>query len=246
MQFETRARPEPPSHRAALIAAAVLVVVLQRFVPYGALILYPFTLLSTWVHEMGHGVTALLCGGRFSQLLIYGNASGLAEFTIQSGYREALTAAAGLLAPPLVGALLLALARRASKAVLWVLMAAMLVSLVLYVRTQVGWLVLPGLLLLIAVVAHFGGNEGRMFFVQLIGLLLGLDTVSRMGYLFMQSASVGGAQRPSDIAGVARVLGGPYQLWGWLLAAISVLLLLLGLWAAWHRPAPRRRPTASP
>ena len=40
--------------------------------------LYPFTLLGTWVHEMGHGLGALLCGGRFDRLEIFEDASGLA------------------------------------------------------------------------------------------------------------------------------------------------------------------------
>ena len=31
--------------------------------PWGPLILYPFTLFTTWVHEMGHGLTALAFGG---------------------------------------------------------------------------------------------------------------------------------------------------------------------------------------
>lgn len=246
MRIEPRSRtPAAPAeaasgHRAALVIAAVMVVVLQRFVPYGQFILYPFTLLATWVHEMGHGVTALLCGGQFQQLQIYGDASGLAVTAVVAGYREAATAAGGLLAPPFVGALLLALARRFSRALLWGLVGALVLSLLLYVRTQVGWLAMAPLCGLLALVARYGGADGRLFMAQLIGVLLALDTVTRMGYLFVSSASVGGTQRASDIAGVAKILGGPFQLWGGLLAGISLLMLALGLRAAWGKGRQKR------
>lgn len=47
-----------------LVAAAGLTVLLWRF-PWGNYLLYPFTLLATWFHEMGHGLTALLLGESF-------------------------------------------------------------------------------------------------------------------------------------------------------------------------------------
>ena len=31
-------------------------------VPYGDTLLYPFTLLATWFHEMGHGLASMLLG----------------------------------------------------------------------------------------------------------------------------------------------------------------------------------------
>ena len=48
----------------------MLILALQGLVPYGGYLLYPFTLLSTWVHEMGHGVTALLRIGGTSAVLV--------------------------------------------------------------------------------------------------------------------------------------------------------------------------------
>ena len=63
------------------------------------------------------------------------------------------------------------------------------------------------------------------FFAQLVGLLLALDTIARADYLFMKSAQVGGAMRPSDVAGISSVMGGPTAFWGGLIAIISVVLL---------------------
>jgi hypothetical protein len=51
------------SSRRALVFAALTLLVVDRFVPFGRFFLYPFTLLSTWVHERGHGLAALWAGG---------------------------------------------------------------------------------------------------------------------------------------------------------------------------------------
>ena len=231
-----------PSPAAALIVAALLIWGLQRFVPYGRLILYPFTLLSTWVHEMGHGLTACLIGGRFAHLDIYADASGLAFFSAAPGARLALVAAGGLLAPPLVGMFLLVLGRRAARPLLAALALTMVASLVLWVRTPVGWLTVGGLAVVCVAAGRLLQARGRLFFVQLLGLLLGLDTVTRADYLFVSSAQVGGQLHASDVAGIASTLGGPPVMWGVLIAIVSSLLLLLGLWSVLGGAA-RRAPT---
>jgi hypothetical protein len=112
-----------------------------------------------------------------------------------------------------------------------VLALAMAASLVLWVRTPVGWLTVGGLALLIAAVARFADHSGRVFFVQLLGLLLALDTVSRADYLFMSSAQVGGQLMSSDVAGIKSAMGGPLVFWGGFIAVLSGLMLLIGLWS---------------
>lgn len=237
MQIERQqSRPNP---RAALIAGAVLILALQRLIPMGRQLLYPFTLLSTWVHEMGHGVTALLCGGRFERLDIFADASGLALSAVVPGVRQALTAAGGLLGPPFVGALCLLLARRTPRLVLYVLAAALLLSLPLWVRTSVGWITVGGLGLGIGLLARILSDGGRIFFAQLLGLLLALDTLARGDYLFMRSASVGGSVRPSDVAGIAQVMGGPVVMWGGVIALLSALLLIIGLYSVLRSDRPQ-------
>ena len=56
---------------------------------------------------MGHGLTALILGGHFTELKIFSNASGLAYSYAGDGVPSGLVAAGGLLAPPIVGALLI-------------------------------------------------------------------------------------------------------------------------------------------
>lgn len=229
MQNESVA--ERPSPRAALIVGALLILALERLVPMGRLLLYPFTLLSTWVHEMGHGVTALFCGGHFARLDIFADASGMAHSAVAPGVRQALVAAGGLLFPPLIGALCLLLSRRAARLLLFGLCAAMLLSLPLWVRTGIGWLSVGGLGLGLALLARTLGETGRLFLAQLVGLLLASDTLARSDYLFMQNARVGGAAHPSDVAAIANVMGGPVFLWGGVVAMLSALLLGVGLYS---------------
>jgi hypothetical protein len=228
-----------PSPRLALLVGALLILALERLVPMGQLVLYPFTLLSTWVHEMGHGVTALLLGGEFTRLNIFADASGIALFKVVPGVRQALAAAGGLIGPPLIGAVCLLLARRASRLLLYLLAGAMLLSLPLWVRTSVGWASVGGLGLAIALLARVLSDGGRLFFAQLIGLLLAFDTLSRGDYLFMRSARVGGATQLSDVAAIANVMGGPIWLWGGVVALISAFLLGIGLYSVLSR-GPKR------
>ena len=126
--------------RSAILIAAALLFVVAHYVPFGDVALYPLTLFTTWVHEMGHGLTALIVGGRFESLDIYRNASGLAYAYAAWGWPDALVAAGGLLAPPIVGAVILAVVHgpRRSRILLGLLAAALVVSMVICVRTPVG------------------------------------------------------------------------------------------------------------
>src|ERR1043165_7404197 len=73
-----RGRLQEMRPRTAILLAAALVFVVMAFVPFGPILLYPLSLFTTWVHEMGHGLTALAVGGEFRELSIFGNGSGLA------------------------------------------------------------------------------------------------------------------------------------------------------------------------
>jgi len=222
------------SPRRALVLAALLVVALQMLVPLGRQILYPFTLLGTWVHEMGHGLTAILVGGSFRLLEIFGDGSGLAHSSFQPGWRGGMVSMGGLLAPPLVGCAVLALARggRRARIILIALAAALLISVAIWVRSMAGLVAMPLVAAALGLVAWRGSGDSNLLVAQLVGLLLALDTVTRIDYLFTSSTERG----PSDIVKVAEAFGGHYLAWGALLATVSFALCALGLWRAW-RPA---------
>ena len=73
-----------------------------------------------------------------------------------------------------------------------------------------------------------------MVFAQFLGIVLAIDTVSRVDYLFTREVLINGEMIASDISGVARAFGGYYLVWGAVLSAVSFALLALGLYAAWR------------
>ncbi len=114
-----RARPDtgyvsvsarPRDTRLFLLLSGLITVILWRL-PYGREALYPFTLLATFVHEMGHGLTALAIGGQFHSLQFFSNGSGIAHYSVQWPAASALVAAGGLVGPSVAGAVLLAIGR---------------------------------------------------------------------------------------------------------------------------------------
>jgi hypothetical protein len=228
--------------RTIIIVAAVTVFVISAWVPFGSTVLYPLTLFTTWVHEMGHGLTALAFGGEFQSLEIHANAGGLARAYANAGWPDAMVAAGGLLAPPLLGSLLLAFVHgpRAARIVLGALAAALVVSVAIYVRSAAGVIAMPVVAALLGWAAWrgFADNPGRrVILVQVLSVILGIDTLTRMvGYSFTASTSDG--QR-SDVSAIAENIGGHYMMWGLAITTLALGMLALGLWRAWRRPEMR-------
>jgi hypothetical protein len=127
------------------LGASALVTVLLWRLPGGNYLLYPFTILATWFHEMGHGLTALMMGGTFHDLHLFANGSGFAQTggTLFLGrVGPALVAAGGPLGPALAGSLLILTSTRPQLAriSLTVLASALLISGPIWIRTGFGWL----------------------------------------------------------------------------------------------------------
>ncbi len=90
------------------LAVALLVSLLLWNLPFGAVALYPFKLLATWLHEMSHGIAMTMTGAGFDYILIYRDTSGLAYAETSVGpFATAVIAAAGYMGTPLWGAVLL-------------------------------------------------------------------------------------------------------------------------------------------
>jgi hypothetical protein len=226
--------------RRALVIATLVSIIVGSFVPFGSILLYPFTLLATWVHEMGHGVTAVMVGGGFDRLEIFADASGLA-YTSHPASAHALGAwisLGGLVAPPIVGAIVLGTARgpRRAQIVLVTFAIALLASLAIWVRSIAGFVSVPIVAAVIVTFVRWGGPSERMFLAQFVGLRLALDTLGRgMDYIFTDSVTIAGLKRASDIASVAEGFGGPRILWSMIVGAFCLACVVTGLVLAWRR-----------
>lgn len=212
------------------LAAIAVGTVIAWQVPFGAQVLYPFSLLATWFHEMGHGLTSMLLGARFERLVLFADGSGFA----QSAWRgdapalfHALTAAGGLIAPALVGAGLIVASRseRATRYALLALGGLLLVSTIVWVRSLAGWIVLPLLGAASIAIAWKGSERARRFAVEFLGVQAAISIWRDLGYMFSPGGVVGGVAAPSDTAVIADVLVLPYWFWGAAISAATVALV---------------------
>lgn len=100
------------SGRVAIIVSIALVLIAWQ-IPYGRLVIYPLSLLGTYVHEMGHGLTALVLGADFERLVMFPDGSGFAEWRGDVGrLARGAIAAGGLVGPSLLGGVIVASSRK--------------------------------------------------------------------------------------------------------------------------------------
>jgi hypothetical protein len=206
-------------------------------VPYGHIVGYPLLLLSTYAHEMGHGIAAVLAGGRFDSLHIYSDASGVALSAGNFGrLGSAFVAAGGLVGPPVLAAGFFAGAARprVSRAVLMVFGVAMLASCIIVVRGLFGWIFVAAIGAGCVAVAVRAKPIMAQAVVALLAIQLALSVFSRADYLFTDVAVTGAGTHPSDVAAIGEALVLPYWFWGGLIGATSFTVLAAGLWWFWR------------
>jgi Peptidase M50B-like len=218
-----------------LVGAAIATTFLWQ-IPGGDYILYPFTILATWFHEMGHGLMALMLGGNFQKLQIFSNGSGVATYAIRSTLgpiAPGMVAAAGPMGPPIAGAALI-LASRSFKAAslsLKILGGFLLFSTLVWVRSWFGLIAIPLLGLIILAVALKTPRWVQGFAIQFLGVQACVSTYHQLNYLFSYSAGPLGI---SDTAQMQRYLLLPYWFWGGLMAVASLVILVRSLQVAYR------------
>jgi hypothetical protein len=211
-----------------LALAAVTTVVLWQFTA-GRYLLYPFTILATWFHEMGHGLCAMLLGGSFVSLSLFPDGSG---YAVYSGTRFpgqpglALVAAAGPLGPALAGALLIFVSLRPkwSRLGLTGVALVMLLSALIWIRTLFG-VSLIGLMALVLLLIRFkGADRWHSLTLQFIGVQACISVFLNIGYLFTEKVQVSGRLVYSDTGQIAAALFLPYWFWAILLTSLTLWL----------------------
>lgn len=213
-----------------MIGFAIITIVLWQ-IPYGMLVLYPFTILSTWFHEMAHGVTALILGGSFHQLEIYANGSGLAQWSgnlFGGNFGKAMVAAAGPLGPTIAGFLLIFLSTKEKlvKNTLYAFSAILLFSVIYWIRSVYG---IP-VILLFAVIVFFAAHKMKLQNQKLLLIFIGIQSYLSLylsiGYLMSQEAYIDDQFHISDTGVIAQNLFFPYWIWGGLIIFISIFAMV--------------------
>lgn len=237
----------PPSYSSQAGRQEITLLIVLGFVsillwhsPYGGYLLYPFSILATWFHEMGHGLAAMAFGHEFERLVIFPNGSGYALHLAEgdpSRISQAMIAAAGLLGPTVAGCLLILASRthRATKAALVLLGAALLGSTLIWVRSTTGWMILPLLGGASLLLAFYGKEAHRRFAVQFLGVQGCISIYRDFGYLFSRGGYMEGRLQLSDTEHIAQALFLPYWVWGTLITAVIMAMVFYALKIAHQR-----------
>ena len=213
-----------------LVGAAAAITIIAWQFPAGRIALWPFTLLATFAHELGHGLTAMLLGADFQYIVLRPDGSGVATWTGSVGrLGRALIAAGGLAGPAIFGALTLVLSRspRAARPIIGVFAFFAVFSFL-----RVGSVFTAAFLLTLLAAAfalfRYASVETALFATRVAAVELGLSVFQDMNYMF----SPGIAGQASDSAAIADALLLPYWFWGGLIAAFSLTVVALGTWIA--------------
>jgi len=211
-----------------LALAAASTIILWQF-PFGRYALYPFTILATWFHEMGHGLCAAALGGTFVEMRLFPDASGYAVYSAAQSLSRvgvALVAAAGPVGPTFAGTLLILVSMKPalSKAGLAGLAVVMLVTAVVWIRTLFGIGAIALLALVLLLIAVRGNDWWRGLTLQFAGVQACISAFLRVGYLFTEKVPMSGRLVYSDTGQMAEALLLPYWFWGVVLTGIALWL----------------------
>lgn len=230
----TRATEAALAARArTLLIVSVLLTLGLYLVPYGQYVAYPLLLISTLVHELGHGVAALLMGADFERFVMYADGSGMAQWRGHVGNAgRAFISAGGLVGPAVGAAIFFVAARRASTAryTLAAFGGLLLIAEIAVVRNQFGLLFVGVLAATCLAVALRGGVQLTQLVLVFLAVQLSLSVYSRGDYLFTKNAVTAEGVMPSDVQHMAEALLLPYWFWGALCGAFSLAVVVFGGW----------------
>jgi hypothetical protein len=189
--------------------------------PWGPVLLYPFTLFTTWIHECGHAVMAVLVGGSVTSITIQPDTSGLTRSLVPaSRIAQGLVASSGYLGASIVGCLLMAATRveRRARPILWGIGAFMLLTVVIWMRNPFGALVVLGWGIVLLVLARKGSGRASSFILSVLAIQVALNAVYDIRILFLVNGR-------SDAETMARLFLAPAWVWAslWMMASVAML-----------------------
>lgn len=204
-----------------LWSAAALSFVIS-LTPWGALVLYPFRLFTTWVHESGHALVTLLVGGHVNSIVIERSGAGVTSSLIpRSRLAQGLVASAGYLGASIVGCALViaARAKRAAHGILWTIGAFMLVTVVIWMRNLFGAIVVLIWSVVLIALSRKASAPVSSFVLSLLAVQVALNAVFDIRVLFLLNGG------HSDAATMASLFLVPTWAWAslWMLISIGLL-----------------------
>ncbi len=222
------------SARTALVISVVATMILY-LTPGLDFIAYPLMLLSTLVHEMGHGIGGIVAGGDWLDFHMFSDGSGYARTYAPSSIGMAFLCAAGLVGPALVAAVYLVLGQRPriARIALGATGVFFAISLLLWVRGGFGMAFVAVVATLCLAIAVLASAETSRLVLLFLATQLALSAYSRGDYLFddyVAGQMTDGKMSPSDVQIMSDFLGGPYWFWGIVCGGFSIAVIAFGAW----------------
>lgn len=207
-------------------------MIMWHFIPFGQIILYPFVILSTWFHEMGHGLMALFLGGDFLYLEIMSNGSGFAVHTTDlflGSIGQGLVAAAGPIAPTVAGGIFVIASKnwRRARLINFLFSIVLTVSVAIWVRSIFGVISMLIFAVIFFVIAVYGKPKLNQYVTQFIGIQAFMSLYLDIDYFFTGTYMKNGAIAYSDTYVMQQTLLLPYWIWASILTLLSLLLMFI-------------------
>jgi hypothetical protein len=213
-----------------LLALALLL----SFFSWGKRVLFPFQIFTTWVHECWHAVVASLLGASDVSITLATDGSGLTRYRIpKSRFAQGLVASAGYLGSSLTGCVIFFLSTQtkeqrlhvSSQTLLLSLCAAIVFSLIFWIRNIFGWVVVAIMGVALASLVYFPSAQPYIQPVMIfIGIQTALNALFDIRVLFSIESSKGVA---SDAHTLQRLFFLPAWFWALLWLATSLAFMYL-------------------
>lgn len=205
------------------VMGSIGLAVLLVWVPF----LYPWARpFSTFVHESGHAVVALLTGQYVEALRIVSKGGGCTSFEGEGRLAHVLVFAAGYLAPPGAGLALIA-AVHAGVSPRSVLLVVLVLPIVMLLVAETGFtrLVIVAVIAVLAILIHHAGPVSQTAAIVTAGLVLILAGIRSISVLLRVDLTEQDPGVLQDRTGI------PAAVWIVLFAAFAgFCLYLAGRW----------------
>lgn len=207
-------------------------MIMWHFIPFGTYILHPFVVLSTWFHEMGHGLMALILGGDFLYLEMMPNGSGFAVHTTDlflGSIGSGIVAAAGPIAPTIAGAVFVMGSKnlRRARLINFLFSIVLAVSIAIWVRSIFGIISMSIFAVLFFIISVYGKPKFNQYVTQFIGIQAFMSLYLDIDYFFTGTFIRDGKVMYSDTYVMQQTLLLPYWIWASILTLLSLLLIIL-------------------
>lgn len=208
-----------------------LLIIICMNIPFVKWVLYPFSIFSTFIHELCHGLAAVLAGGSISKLLIFSDTSGLAYTSVPSSDRRGFVASAGYQGTAVIGCLLLIFRRtkRGPRSGTMAVAIMMMLSVLLWIRNWFGALFIFVMGLLLAAAAWFLPSYWMRNLYTGLTATCSMNAITHVHNLFGSNQMVNGEPSSTDAHTMAELKGGSYLLWALLWMFLAIFLTIVGI-----------------